>query len=42
MLTIEKTKHTFLEIQVHEIIEKYQSLKNESSFPRGYIMNFQF
>ena len=37
MLTIEKTRHFFWGwISVHEIIEKYQFLKNESSFPRRY------
>jgi hypothetical protein len=40
-LTVKKTKNTFWGISVHEIIEKYQSLKSESGFPRRYIIHFQ-
>lgn len=38
-INIENTGHIFFWISVHEI-EKYQSLKSESSFPRGYVNEF--
>lgn len=40
MLTIGKTRHVFWGIPGHGIIEKYQFLKNENSFLRGYINVF--
>lgn len=36
MLITEKTRHILAGISVYETTEKYQFLKSESSFPRGY------
>lgn len=36
MLIIEKTRHILVGISGYETTEKYQFLKSESSFPRGY------
>lgn len=40
MLTIGKARHVFGGTPGPEIIGKYQSLKSENSFPRGYINVF--
>ena len=36
MLITEKTRHILAGVSVYETTEKYQFLKSESSFPRGY------